>query len=250
MSKLIRDYLIVTFSIMILGWGTCLSFSANGLSLGEYPLLNVPYLLGGWSPTISAYVVQKKHKKVKGFKDWLKKLFAVKQSLAGYAIVVALAVIFILAQCLISGYVDGAPLFAIGFLLPMMLIGGGLEEAGWRGALQPELEKKHGFVISTLIVFAVWLLWHLPLFFTLGASQFGKSYLVFAVMVLGISFALAAIRKTTNSVWLCVVFHCLNNALASIFIINDNLLGASISTAVLLVLSSCLMKCRGLSFRA
>jgi membrane protease YdiL (CAAX protease family) len=219
-----------------------LIFSANGLSIGEFPMLNIPYLLGGLSPTISAYIVQKKHHKVKGFKDWLKKLFAVKQSLAGYAIVVALAVIFILTQCLISGYVDGAPLFAIGFLLPMMLVGGGLEEAGWRGVLQPELEKKHGFITSTLIVFAVWLLWHLPLFFILGASQFGRNYLVFAIMVLGISFALAAIRKITNSLWLCVVFHCLNNALASIFIINDNLLGASISTAILLALSAGLLR--------
>ncbi len=55
--------------------------------------------------------------------------------------VVILGILFILPQCLISGYEKEAPLFAIIILIPMMLFGGGLEEAGWRYILEKELEK-------------------------------------------------------------------------------------------------------------
>ena len=36
-------------------------------------------------------------------------------------------------------------------ILPMMLVGGGNEEVGWRMILQPELEKKFNFNIATII---------------------------------------------------------------------------------------------------
>lgn len=41
---------------------------------------------------------------------------------------------------------NGAPIYAIVFMIPMMLLGGGLEEAGWRYILQPELEKKYNLL--------------------------------------------------------------------------------------------------------
>lgn len=41
-------------------------------------------------------------------------------------------------------------------MIPMMFVGGGLEEAGWRYILQPELEKKYSFTVSTIIVSIIW----------------------------------------------------------------------------------------------
>ena len=143
-------------------------------------------------------------------------------------------------QCLISGYESGAPLFAIIIMIPMMLFGGGLEEAGWRYILQPELEQKHKFIISTLIVSVIWWLWHLPLFYIQGVSQYGQNYLAFGINILGLTFALASIRKNTNSVWLCVLFHCITNSLSGIYIINNNICG-NIVTAIILVFSSLLL---------
>ena len=152
--------------------------------------------------------------------------------------VIALAILFILPQCLISGYENGLPLYAIFVLIPMMLLGGGLEEEGWRHILQPGLEKKYNFVISTLIVSVVWWLWHLPLFYIQGVTQYGQSFLEFGIDVLGLTFVLASIKKITNSVWLCVLFHCIVNSLwDSIFILNDTILG-SIVAAIILIFSS------------
>ncbi len=224
MNKLIKDYLLYTFLIMILCWGLCVICSLNGILLNDNYFLYLPYLIGGWSPTIASFIALKKNNKVTTFKEWLKNVFDFKHSIFSYLMVIFLGIIFILPQCLISGYERGAPLFVIIFMIPIMLFGGGLEEAGWRYILQPELEKKYKFIISTLIVSVIWWLWHLPLFYIQGVSQYGQNYLAFGINVLGLSFALASIRKNTNSVWLCVLFHCIANSLSGIYLIYNNIL--------------------------
>lgn len=242
MSTLTKKYLSLTFFIMLIAWGICVFCSFNGVFLNNNKWLYVPYLLGGWSPTIASYLALKSNNKVTNIKEWLKNIFDFRHHIFSYLMVVIMAIIFILPQCFISGYENGAPLFAIIVMIPMMLAGGGLEEAGWRYILQPELEKKYSFTISTIIVSIIWWLWHLPLFYIQGVSQYGKNYLAFGISVLGISFALASIRKNTNSVWLCVLFHCIVNSLSGIYVINDNIWGNIVTTIILILCSYTLIK--------
>ena len=75
MSKFGRQYLIFTFSIMAICWGTCVLFSLSGIYLTEIPLLYIPYILGGLSPTIASYIAEKKNCRVRSFKEWLIILF-------------------------------------------------------------------------------------------------------------------------------------------------------------------------------
>ncbi len=234
MNKLIKDYLIYTFLIMIICWGICVICSLNGILLNDNYLLYLPYLLGGWSPTIASFISLKKNKRVSTFKEWLKNIFDFKHNIFSYLMVLVLAILFILPQCLISGYEKRAPLFMIFLMIPVMLFGGGLEEAGWRYILQPELEKKSNFIITTIIVSIIWWIWHLPLFYIQGVSQYGQNYFAFGLNVLGLSFALASIRKNTNSVWLCVLFHCIANSLSGIYIINNYFIGNVITTIILI----------------
>ncbi len=156
MNKLSKFYLGCTFFIMLICWGICVICSLNGILLNENYLLYVPYLLGGWSPTIASFLSLKKNNSILNTKDWLKNIFDFKHNIYSYVMVILLGIIFILPQCFISGYENGAPLFAIIVMIPMMLIGGGLEEAGWRYILQPELEKEYSFTTSTLIVSIIW----------------------------------------------------------------------------------------------
>lgn len=240
MSKLNKDYLSFTFLIMLIGWGTCLLCSFNGISLNENKLMYVPFVIGGWSPTIASYLALKRNKEVSNIKEWLKSLFDFKHNIFSYIMVVALTIINVLPQCLVSGYESGAPIFAIIVMIPMMIFGGGLEEAGWRYILQPQLEKKHSFTVSTVIVGVIWWLWHLPLFYIQGAAQCGQNYFAFGISVLGLSFALASIRKNTGSVWLCVLFHCIVNSLWGIYVINENIWG-NVTATIILILCSCIL---------
>ncbi len=242
MNKLVKDYLTYTFLIMLICWGICVICSLNGILLNDNYLLYLPYLLGGWSPTIASFISLKKNHKVANFKEWLKNVFDFKHNIFSYLMVILFGIFFILPQCLISGYESGAPLLAIVVMIPVMLFGGGLEEAGWRYILGPELEKKYKFVISTLIVSVIWWLWHLPLFYIQGVSQYGQNYFAFGINVLGLSFALASIRKNTNSVWLCVLFHCIANSLSGIYLIYNNIFGNVVTTIILIFSSLVLVK--------
>ena len=237
MSKFGRQYLIFTFAIMAICWGTCVLFSLSGIYLTEISLLYIPYLLGGLSPTIASYIAEKKNCRVRSFKEWLSNIFDFKHNIFSYLLLPVLAGIFFICLCSISGYESGAPLIALVFMVPMMLFGGGLEETGWRGILQPELEEKYGYTIATILVSIVWWLWHLPLFFINGVSQYGADFICFGINVIGLSFALSAIKKLTNSTLLCILFHCIINSLHGVYIVGENIIGNVAAAAVLILLS-------------
>lgn len=55
------------------------------------------------------------------------------------------------------------PLYTLTFGLTALAQGGN-EEPGWRGFLQPELQKRFSPLIAALIVSVFWSLWHLPLY--------------------------------------------------------------------------------------
>lgn len=55
------------------------------------------------------------------------------------------------------------PLSLLSFSLTALARGGN-EEPGWRGVMQPELQKKASPLVASLIIAFFWSLWHLPLF--------------------------------------------------------------------------------------
>lgn len=61
---------------------------------------------------------------------------------------------------------------ALAGILFVLLLNGFGEEAGWRGFLLPALLPRLGAFRATLVVAAVWMLWHLPLFW-LNAAMAG-----------------------------------------------------------------------------
>ena len=237
MNKLTARFLLYTFGILAISWGVCTVCSLRGIYMGEHPLLYVLYFIGGFSPTIASFIVQKADGKTRNFKEWLAIVFDFKHPIASYLLIPIFAGLFFLCLCCVSGFEPGAPFFAVIFMIPMMLFGGGLEEAGWRGILQPELEKHFGFTAATLLTSIIWWLWHLPLFFIVGVSQYGADFLAFGINIVGLSFALATIKKLTGSTWLCVLFHCLINSLHGVYLMKENILGNLTAACVMILLS-------------
>ena len=72
-----------------------------------------------------------------------------------------------------------------------------------------------------------------------------RDYFAFGINVLGLSFALASIRKNTGSVWLCVLFHCIVNSFSGIYIIHDNIWGNIAATMILILCSYALVAVNG-----
>lgn len=241
-SKTFTDHLIITFPIMLICWIPCIILGVNGITQTDYAWINIPCILGAFSTTIASYIALKKNGEVTGFKEWLKHVFDFKHSVLGYLLGVGLAAVQALLMCLIGGYEKTAPVYMIVLMLPIMLIGGGLEEAGWRYITFPELDKKFGFIASAFITGIIWAVWHLPLFYIPGVNQYGQSFLFFTVNVIGLSFILAAVRKITGSVWLCVLCHMTVNAIPEVFRYDFYGKASIVVTVIMVVVSVVLVR--------
>lgn len=79
-----------------------------------------------------------------------------------------------IAECAITGSLpaldalglySGLPaLGVLPVLLIVLLVNGLGEEIGWRGFLLPHLQRRFGPLVGTLLLWPIWLGWHLPLF--------------------------------------------------------------------------------------
>ena len=237
--KTFLEHLILTFVIMGVCWAPCIILGFYNINVKNCFWLYIPWLLGGFSPTIASAIVLIKNHIVTGFLDWLKHVFDFKHLIWGYLLAIVLPVIQVLMMCLLSGFKYGLPFYYIPLMILAMVFAGGIEEAGWRYITYPFFKKKCGFILAALITAVIWWVWHTPLFFIPEVSQYQKDFLVFGIMVLGMSFMLAAVREITGSVFLCILCHAIINASGNFFHYDmyGSYFASSITTATLVVIS-------------
>lgn len=149
---------------------------------GSHPF----FFLATWSPAIAAFVVVSLHAGAPGLRAFLSRLRLWRCS-AGWAafILLFLPLVFV-AGSLIKGGPVLAPLPPEGLapvvaLLFMMLMLGPIEEFGWRGVMQPLLQRHMAPIWAGLIIGVVWGLWHLPAFFLSGTVQADWDFLPFFI---------------------------------------------------------------------
>jgi CAAX protease family protein len=97
--------------------------------------------------------------------------------------------------------------FVVVLLLPPT--GPLLEEGGWRGFALPRLQRLQGPLVGTLILGALWGLWHLPLFFGPIASSNPNASFVSVCMAFGL-FIIGQIGLSIIITWI------LNNCRGSV----------------------------------
>jgi len=104
------------------------------------------------------------------------------------------------------------------FLLAFFLLGSFQEEFGWRGYALPRMLARWNPLIASLILGAVWGVWHLPLFLISGASQSYMSFGVFFSMTLalGVLFTWFYLR-TGRNLFSALLLHTAINSSLSIF---------------------------------
>ena len=112
-KKLVKEFLIITFVIMIVFWGGCALISQIFNLTVNNIILRIMHIIGGFSPTIASYISLKRNNKINNFKEWLKKIFDIKHSIWTYIIVIAFVLIYYILGCSINGFEFGAPIFMI-----------------------------------------------------------------------------------------------------------------------------------------
>lgn len=216
--KKIITYVVITFAITYtFWWGLALLTNRNILhsSQGLFTLL---FAIGGFGPTISAILLLPE----KGPRSVLRFIFSCQKNSFWY----------LLLFCVIQAAVIGLSSMELNpqlpwytapiVLLSATLVSGGNEELGWRGTMQPELEKKFPFPVAALITGCVWMMWHIPLWFIEGMSHQNIHFGLYCIYGLILSFWLAVLYQKTASVFCCAIFHGFSNLMLSMFVIKAN----------------------------
>jgi len=105
------------------------------------------------------------------------------------------------------------------FTVAMMT--GGNEEYGWRGVLQPMMQRQMSPLTATLVIAVVWELWHLPLV----VSGFYGDGPVAGILILRLFIAFlfsvwltVIYNYSRGSIFLCVIFHACINVQIGLFV--------------------------------
>ena len=209
----------------------------SGQSSKDFPSI-LFYVLGGCGPSLVALFFVWRNFNVEQRREFWSRVFSPRRIQPIWWIVTLLAVP---AAMLMGVWVDSLlggtlpqmdyvnllksqpaeiPIFII-----MMIIGGPLaEELGWRGLLLDAFQKKWSVAISTLVLFLLWWLWHLPLFFLPGTTQhawglFTDLFWLFAMNVFLLTILMTLAHNTNNrSVLAAILIHFSYNVTLSLLV--------------------------------
>ncbi len=236
--KQINLFIIYTFSISWFSWLIIILGNRyfNALWYGE-PLFLIPMLIGGLGPAFGSYLIYRKFNEEYGKKSYLKFIFGGKIHAKAWMIFVFFMVWRFFMIWISFGIEKPISIFYMLLNIPLLILGGGLEELGWRGFLQPKLEKVVHYIPSVIMVGIIWSIWHLPLWFIKGTPQSAIPFELFALSGVILSFSFTTIYKYTKSLLLCVLSHAWFNGCIGlvVYIGSEGYLQLSLTWKVYLV---------------
>ena len=132
--------------------------------------------------------------------------------------------------------------FALNLLLSVSLgatvtalIGGIGEELGWRGFLQPAMERRFGAFKGTVAVGLIWAYWHLPanlMGYNDDKHPLWNALVFFPLAVVAMSFGFAWLTRKSKSAWPAALAHGANNTIGAAFLMTPNSWSAETATEV------------------
>ncbi|TCP39760.1 type II CAAX endopeptidase family protein [Rhodovulum marinum] len=148
---------------------------------GTHPL----FLLAVYAPAIAAVSLVLRHGGVRGLRRFLSRLALWRCHWGWYLVLL----VGLPAAFYGGAWIKGAPLAepfqtgagALLALVAVRTLTGPVEEFGWRGVLQPLLQRRLAPLWAGVVVGLVWSLWHLPAFFLSGTPQSAWGFLPFLV---------------------------------------------------------------------
>lgn len=236
MNIILKKYLAITFMVTYPAWGLLAVGTQWHIISFSDTVGTLLHMIGGFGPTVAALLLVKENKR-----SILQFVFHYEHKSMKYMFMLMVMEIAVFA--LSSQELNAAlPLYQIPFIfLQAVFIYGGEEEWGWRGIMQPVLEKKFHYFLACLITGLVWGLWHIPLWFVEGSSQQNMPFVFFVSLAIILSIFLAALYKKTKCIFACSVFLGLTNTLLSMFVIKLNI-GLIFGLAVMMLFSLSLLK--------
>jgi membrane protease YdiL (CAAX protease family) len=225
MSKQLGAFVALTFAI---SWAIWLAMVAGSVSIHTIAglVLNVIATAG---PSIAALILA-----VAMGRGELQRLLQsyspgrVSPPWALVALILPLAMIAVAIAASVGAFGAAVPVITVGVLgvlvtefLRVLFLGGPLEEElGWRGFALPRLQAQRSAFSASVLLGAIWGVWHIPLYFVSGTGQqesagaAGTEFAIgaFVVWTIGLSILFTWLfNQTSGSLIVVMLFHAAVN---------------------------------------
>jgi membrane protease YdiL (CAAX protease family) len=216
---------LVVFFCLAYGLSWIIWLPLYGPKLGIHGLPVLPYHhgLGGFGPMLAAFATTWLFSRKAGVRRLLQQCLQLKPW--AYLLVALLSPFVLVTLALLLNYwMAGTPIewhklgrttefpeFGfMGFLLYNLLCFGFGEETGWRGFALPRLQARTTALTATLLLTALWALWHWPLFLYrpryVGMDALGIAGFVLSMFTGAVLFTWLY-NSTRGSIFICALFH-------------------------------------------
>lgn len=223
MTKQLRCFLIILLMFSTIFYGISILITQLHMLDFDNPIFISIYAIAGYSPAISAIITIACYYTKKECIEFFIKVINIKINILYYLYVLVCILILWVPPYIISVVNGGIedmlslPLYYILIFTPMMIFAGGIEEIGWRGFLLPNLLKKLSVTKSSLLIGIIWSVWHIPMWFVIGSPQQKLNFITFFISCIASSLLLSLLYIKTRSVWVCILFHAIDNACFQVF---------------------------------
>ncbi len=212
-------FIITLFLSYFVFWGPIAIFKVQTVNLVDDKMgplwAIILFVTGGFVPSIIGITLTAFYEGKSGVLKLLKKSTRINLGIKWYAFIIIISLYFGLALIVIYNLLGGRFDFSqfwvqLPTIIPLIFLGPLSEEYGWRGFAIKRLLRNVSPNTTSLVIGLVWSLWHLPLFFIPGSSQFefNLPFLVFLISVTSISFVFTYFYiRTGQSIFSAIFLH-------------------------------------------
>jgi len=248
MKSLLVKHPLLSYTIMafVFSWVLWIPVVFSGPEMPFW--VSIFHNLGGLGPFAAALIMIRSSNNPEESQTFKQRLLRWQLPIKWYAVVLLLPLGIIaasyLALVLMGGSLQGLsglpPVWAYPLmLLFMVLLGGGLEEPGWRGYALPKLLSRYSPLSASLMLGVVWAFWHLPLFWSSSTSQSSIPLTLFVLTGIGFSVIFSWCYLYTNgSILMAIILHGGINAALNWFPMGTNTVEPFLPITIVVVLVS------------
>lgn len=213
-TRSLYPFLIIAFGIVWAVFALLILFPEPiEAAFGELRFGHPLYILAVYAPAIAAFILVLRHAGVAGLGRFLSRLLLWRAPLIWYVLlIVVLPLVFFIGAAIGGTPMDQmlvlAPPGELIALIAFMLVLGPIEEFGWRGYALPLLQRKMAPIWASIILGAIWGLWHLPAFFLGGTLHSGWDFLPFFLGAIAVSVIVTPFFNAAGgSILIAMLFH-------------------------------------------
>jgi len=185
-------------------------------TFGPVGYTNPLFVLAVYAPALAGIGLTLRHHGLRGLGSFLRRLTLYRMPAAWWTfLLLGVPAVFYLGATIKGTFPAPFPFSPWYEVVPALLIGlaiGPMEEFGWRGFALPLLQRRFSPFTASLVLGAIWALWHVPAFFMSGTPQSGWSFGSFFLGVMAITMILTPMfNSARGSLLVAALYHFMMN---------------------------------------